>query len=206
MTDARTLRLAALTLACSMLVSAPALAGDFTTDGTFVFNHDAVVQQGFEASPSVTGGGHKIIQDDGALEGTHTLSITTSYQSVDLPVQLPSDKQASYAASVWIKGDGVAGLAVGYPDGSPGVYAQLFPTGRMTSDGWVEMKSEAVSVDGGLHPEATLFFFGSFQVDAAEILIDSSYAAAGIALVYPHSACFPLTWFAGSAGGCCKVP
>jgi hypothetical protein len=91
---------AAVLLAASGAAS-PALAGIFTSDGTFQLDPQAVTRLGFEemeagdADPTAA-------LDDHALEGGHILSVP-KFQGLNLPVTLPAAR-ATYRISAWIRG------------------------------------------------------------------------------------------------------
>lgn len=181
---------ASLTLAIAVLVSRSALAGSFTDDGTFVLDPQADFTQGFEepdegdtdggADASVT----PIAADPAALEGTHVLSLMP-FQGVDLPVTLPAERR-TYRVGVWIRGgETIADLEISYTD-RPNEIAALFPTGRITSDGWVELANDHVRVDGPRLTKVTLGLFSPSggMADAVELAGDGE-----LPLATPNAPC-----------------
>jgi hypothetical protein len=86
-------------------------------------------------------------------------------------ITLPPEK-ASYRASVWTRHGALEGsFLITYVDGSglDRVEAQLAPTGRTTSDGWVELATNDFSVDGA-------------KVDHAYVRVASYASVAGVEL------------------------
>lgn len=86
-------------------------------------------------------------------------------------VTLPQEK-ASYRASVWMRHGALdASVYITYVEGSglDRVDALLSPTGRTTSDGWIELATNDLSVDGAL-------------VDHAYVRVSTYAAAAGVDL------------------------
>ena len=120
-------------------------AGSFADDGTFEFDPAAVATFDFEKA----GARRAAItptEDAGALSGSHVLVLAAFGQSA-LPVTLPSAR-ATYRVSAWIKGNEVVGdLEISYSGRVDEVFA-LYPTGRVTSDGWVEVANDHLRVDG----------------------------------------------------------
>jgi hypothetical protein len=158
-------------LATAPWVAAPAAASGFAADGTYSFDADAVYAEGFESfTPAADAGPGdlQVVDRSDALEGSKVAKLQSQYSSVDVPVKLPS-KLAAYRASVWVRGRGFAGVMMGYDDGAPGQLAQMFPTGRMTSDGWVELACEPFTVDGPRGATVVVFLFGSLEADAIEV-------------------------------------
>ncbi|MFW5739714.1 MAG: hypothetical protein ACOC1F_05050 [Myxococcota bacterium] len=142
-------------------------ANHFAPDGSFLFEPDAAYTEGFEEMVSM-GGDYQILTVDDALEGTRVFSCHTQYETVDLAFELP-DAAAVYEATLWIRGEGMAAVLVAYADNAAGDFSQLFPTGRMTSDGWMELRSAPFSVDGPRDAEPILVLYGQMEVDAVEV-------------------------------------
>jgi Peptidase family S41 len=164
------------------LVGSPALAGDFAEDGTFIFDADAAVALDFEEDPGPGRGPGDAeppltAPDDGALSGARVV-VLTPFQGIDLPITLPAAAQ-TYRASVWIRGaEAVVDLSISYSDRTDEVSA-LYPTGRITSDGWVELANDHLRVDGARITQATVGVFspGDAVVDAVEIVADGGLGA-----------------------------
>lgn len=161
------LRAAALAAGVAAFAT-PAKANHFAPDGSFLFEPDAVHAEGFEDASPPLGGSYEIRTVADALEGTKVFACSTQYQSVDLSFPLPASPGV-YEATVWLRGSGIVGVVTTYDDGAEGDFSQLFPTGRMTSDGWMELRSAPVAVDGarGAHP--SLFFLGEVEADGFEV-------------------------------------
>lgn len=119
-----------------------------------------------------------------ALSGKHLLHIQTDIFAgcaERFLVKLPATK-ASYRASVWARHGGLdAQLTVIYPEDSGreiGI-AKLSPSGRVTSDGWIELVSNDLPIDGSLAETVYLRVYdideeGS-DLDALEILSSGEY-------------------------------
>ncbi|MEZ4443611.1 MAG: S41 family peptidase [Polyangiaceae bacterium] len=164
---------AAVTLAVAgAFLGAPRLvaAGDFDTAGNFQPSADAVAfvdfGDGFDPEedrfvpadveplclePAFT------VEEGPALTGDRYLHIQSDILNgcaERLLVEVPK-VAASYTASLWVRHGGVdAQMTVVFPEPAEGepareiVVAKLAPTGRVTSDGWVELASNAFPVDG----------------------------------------------------------
>lgn len=175
--------------------STAAHAGSFTSDGTFVFDPTAVATFDFEA-PSTGGtggmgqtgsasasassgvGGGMQAPAEPALEGSHSL-VVPPFAGVSFPVSLPFESR-TYRVSAWIYGSETTGdFEVTYP-GSASVdeFTTLYPTGRMTSDGWIEVANDHVRVEGARAPTVTVGFFSAngSRVDAVEVIPDGTIA------------------------------
>jgi hypothetical protein len=161
---------AAMALA-AISVSASARAGGFTGDGTFQFDPSAVTRIGFEAEDAADAG-PKAVLDEHALEGGHIVNVP-KFQGIDLPVTLPKVR-ATYRVSAWIRGAEVTvSFDLTYSEHIDEV-AALYPTGRITSDGWVEVANDHLRVDGARVKRASIGLFSSdgAAVDAVEIVPD----------------------------------
>lgn len=140
-----------------------ASAGDFAADGTFRVDPDAAVSFGFEPdevpdAPTTT--------SETALEGDQVLTLE-AYGGLGVRVSLPPEPR-HWMASAWVRG-GESVVEVEVVHGDPGFgvdsLTQLFPTGRMTSDGWMELAAD-VRIDGRSAPDVR---FGIFAAAAAEL-------------------------------------
>jgi hypothetical protein len=170
----RVFSIAAPNLLC-LLVARPVLAADFAKDGTYRADPNSVVTLDFE-DLSADYGGAKAKADPGALSGAASLPLAAQ-KGVDIPVSLPK-RRATYRVTAWAKDrETVADLQLGYTSDNPDrtdEIAALYPTGRVTSDGWVELANSHIRVDGARLTHATLGFFSAqgAVVDAAEIIAD----------------------------------
>lgn len=177
----------AATLAATLLAG-PVSAAEFTADGTFQFDPAAVVTLDFEGeelpprSDPESAKPEPVVVSD-ALSGSHALSLG-AYEAVSFAVTLPATL-ATYRASVWIRGGEAIGIVGTTYDGKRrDEAAVLYPTGRMTSDGWVELASERIPIDGARGPVSFgVFASGGAEVDAFELVAD------GTTTLVPGRAC-----------------
>lgn len=166
------------------LLLSPRVAGaaDFAEDGTLVFDPQATFTYDFEedlfpegageggggAAPSLT------VEDEGALSGKRVLELG-QFGGIDVPVTV-EDGAHAYRISAWIRdGETIIDLEVRYDDNPhPGVdeVTALYPTGRMTSDGWVEVANDDVRIDASRGATVSVGFFSpsGSVVDAVEIV------------------------------------
>ena len=179
--------------AAALLVSAEAAAGSFDGYGQYIPDPAAVVSLDFGADfdpeaqrhvPPETPGacltpGFQLKEGPDALDGTDFLHVQTYSEEscverflVDLPAQ-----QGSYVARLWMRHGSIdAQLTVLYPDdsGLDTVAAKLAPTGRVTSDGWVELTTNEVPIDGALASHIYLRVYDAdsigSDIDALEIV------------------------------------
>lgn len=156
---------------CAVTVPTPAWALSFDAQGNARFDTGALYTQSFEAGEVPDAGGDPLVTevDESALDGSTVLSLE-SFEGVDLPVPMPTVARA-LRATAWLRGDGIATLEARDGDGRVHNYAMLFPTGRVTSDGWIEVATHQFSVDPA---RVTTLDFGIFspggaKVDALEI-------------------------------------
>lgn len=180
----RTLRRAlarglAATVGALLLAPRPA-AASFTDDGSFLFDPTAVFSTDFEQP--VEGDG--TVDDAGALSGARVLALTP-FQGVDVAVSLPAQAR-TYRVSVWVRDhEANVSFEISYGDRVDEVMT-LFPTGRVTSDDWIELAAEHVRVDGARLKSAKvgLFSAAGAVADAVEIVADGDAGA----LPSPHNA------------------
>jgi hypothetical protein len=187
-------------LAASFVFARAAHAGSFDARGVFSFDPSAVVTldfSSFSAAADAGDGSAKAVADSTALAGGHVLSVKLATEGYPIPLTLPK-RQGSYHLTFWLKGDCTGGFAADYADGSPGVVSNAFPTGRVTSDGWVEMQTQPFSVDGTKSGVDARLFLAAYsisqpitvQVDAVEVVPDGTFT--------PRAACVGLD----TAGAC----
>jgi hypothetical protein len=170
-------RVTCLVLAAALLRGRDAFAGTFASDGTYAFAPEASFRLDFEgeALPPLTdpeAAPPEPVELVDALSGEHALKLG-AYESVSFAVTLPSQLK-TYRASVWVRGGEAVGIVGATYDGVRRDEASvLYPTGRMTSDGWVELANEHIPLDGARGPVS----FGVFapagaEVDAFELVED----------------------------------
>jgi len=174
------------------LATAPtgARAGDFTADGSFLFDPGAVAAFDFEDGGDPQNG---IVpkSDAASLSGGHVLAVPAQAMGASLPVALPPAR-ATYRVSAWIRdSEVVVSVEIAYGPRVSEV-AALYPTGRVTSDGWVEVAADHLRVDG---PRLTSLSVGLFSatgavVDAVEVVPDGDD---GGFPVTPNAACGGVT-------------
>lgn len=163
-----------------------ASASDFTPEGEHLFDTEAIFTHDFEedffpAGEGEGGGGGPAsltVEDDSALSKARVLRLG-QFQGVDVPVMVAEGAQA-YRFSAWIRGgETIVDVEVRYADNPhAGVdeIAVLYPTGRMTSDGWVEVSASDVRIDTGRGATVSVGFFSASgsDVDALEIVRERS--------------------------------
>lgn len=108
---------------------------------------------------------------DYALEGKRVLKLAV-YDGSDFPVALPVEPRR-YSATIWARdGEVVATLELNDKAGRTLDFAAFFPTGKTTSDGWYELKSNPLNIDPALSGQLSFGVFTTTgaEVDALEIL------------------------------------
>lgn len=168
------LTLASLALASVSLGSREALGASFGPDGSFFFDAGATATFSFEEpvppdGPMAPGYG---VPHEAALHGGQVLQLAP-WTSVDLPLEV-APKKMLYRATAWVRDqETVAGVDVRYVDATrTDDQFVLYPTGRVTSDGWVEIATDAVRIDGASVAAVYAGFFspGGGAVDAFELV------------------------------------
>jgi len=155
-------------------LSTTASAGSFNAQGIFSFENDAVFTEGFEDAVS---GPNVQVVDNGALEGDAYVRIQVGEEDEPPSFLLNvGPEEAAYVVSAFVRSNTswYPTIKVTYDD-SPGVsftLATMYPTGRMTSDEWVELASPPVSIDGHRGPVVELTMSSSdVDVDALEVVL-----------------------------------
>ncbi len=164
-------------------LTATARAGTFNSDGVFSFDPLAVVQLDFEQPlPSGSEGAALTrVASETALSGGWVLSLAP-YQFAEFPVVVPQSPR-TYRVSLWIRGaeaTGFVGVSYSEPSDHIDELSLLYPTGRMTSDGWVELANDGLRIDGA---RANAVSIGAaaplgVEVDAMEMVVDGVIEAA----------------------------
>lgn len=172
-------------LACAAICwSGTALAVSFDSGGNFSFDPAAAFTESFESwTAPEAGPGAQAVEAANALDGTKVLRLSLGEEAFALPLGVAPERK-SYHLTFFMSGDCVAGAAVDYDDGRPGTMSQAYPTGRVTSDGWVEMRTPPFEVDGtAAGVDARLFvraydaeYSTYIDIDAVELLEDGVFA------------------------------
>jgi hypothetical protein len=179
--------------------SGSALAADFDAQGRFSFAKDAVLTESFESFvPDAAGDSTVTVTDDPtALDGTRSLRIELHAEGFRVPLSVPP-AAGTYHLRYFARGDAIGGFASDSDTpGSANVVAQAYPTGRITSDGWMEMKTGAFTVDGaapGLDARLYLSAYDAEQpttvdIDAAELLPEPAYTESACTGLDEENAC-----------------
>jgi hypothetical protein len=166
-------------------------AGSFDPEGNFAFASDAVATEGFETIPAYDAdagaddGGSPVgiegiepVASDDALEGGRYANVRAGnrWDYVHVPMTAPTIR-GSYQARMWVRGGSPAALLVAAyatrPEGQ--VVAEMTPSGRCTSDGWVELVSNAVSLAAEDLARVTIAVQGQTSVDACELVPAGAY-------------------------------
>ena len=152
-----------------------AAAGDFSAAGTFAFDSAAQAQFDFEegAPPPSDETDPPLVRaaSDSALSGRWLLEVP-AFGSASMVAALPPDKR-SYRVSLWVRGADAVGLVVVShgQDSRAAEVSTLYPSGRMTSDGWVELANHGIAIDGARSRAAVGVFSPSgAQLDAIEVV------------------------------------
>jgi len=172
-------------LSVSALAATPARAGSFDARGFFSFDKQAVITESFETSSwDGTAGDSSAVAKASAhaLDGKRVLSVDLKTDGYPIALLVPAGR-GSYRLRYWVQGDCEGGLAVDYAEGTRSTTSRAFPTGRVTSDGWLEMETEPVSVDGTAQGVNARMFLSAYdantptsvEVDAVELVPDGSY-------------------------------
>jgi len=172
--------------------AAPASAGGFDPRGAYVPSSAAVAFVDFEGNfdpaqervpadggPGECPTGYALRTTGDALSGAVVLHVDVKAAGCAerFAIRGVPAKRASYRATLWMRHGGLdAQLTARYrpESGLATRYAKLAPTGRTTSDGWVELASNELPVDGGaldaLYVKLTDFDAVGTEVDAIEVV------------------------------------
>ena len=190
-------RVFAVAMASAALAGAPfpsAFAGDFNASGRYVPAAEAVDFESFgmperfvpaDAETKCLGEGYELVVDPTALEGDDYARVKVTTDCAERFVLDVPSAPGRYRATVWIRhGSAGARITVSYPDGSgrPLEAARFAPTGRATSDGWIELATNPIAIDGSLAPTVYLRFVDfaaeeGVEIDALELVPAGEYRA-----------------------------
>ncbi len=179
---------------CSICAASSARASTFDSRGELVFDPNALYTQSFErgAAPA---GGSVIAGDPTSINGTHLLRIPAGDEAT-MSIPLPAKNEA-VSFSAYVRGGGVL-LQVNATFSGPGVpYGGgfLFPTGQVTSDGWLEMKSSPLSLPASRPTTVTLTLINvsgqNADIDGIEVSSQGSFREARPCSPPDASTCAP---------------
>ncbi|MGE0326209.1 MAG: S41 family peptidase [Polyangiaceae bacterium] len=162
-------------LALSLLVlTSNASAGEFDSNGEFSFSTNAIYQEGFEQQ--VPAGATRVAAD--ALEGGAFARLTGA-----MVIELELTGKGRAVARAYARGPHEhVYLALGHTPESELASSNLpvlFPTGRVTSDGWYELKSPPFSYDAATLSVARFIVEPrgkDFEIDAVELVPEGNFA------------------------------
>ncbi|MBI5535864.1 MAG: hypothetical protein HY898_24305 [Deltaproteobacteria bacterium] len=191
-----------LVLGCAGLAAfswaGTARAVTFDASGILSFDPAAVFTESFESFvPGDAGNAEaKVVQTADALHGAKVLRVTLAEEGFSIALPVPAASK-SYRLTFWIQGDCIGGAAVDYSDETSRSYSQAFPTGRITSDGWLEMSTSPFRVDGsgqGIDARMFLHTYDASQpvevgIDAVELVEDGAFAAPAACATLGDKAC-----------------
>ncbi|MBK8258658.1 MAG: hypothetical protein IPK82_39115 [Polyangiaceae bacterium] len=169
-----------LAFAATSLTSAATFAGEFAASGDYQAGAEAVDFVSFEteparyvptdADPSCVPPAFTLVTAPDALSGEGFVNLKVQPNCAErFLLNLPA-ADGSYRISAWVRhGRAILSVVVLYTDesGLARTVTPLGPTGRVTSDGWVEMASNEVPVRGE-------------QVNAAYLRVIDAGAADGL--------------------------
>jgi Peptidase family S41 len=160
-----------------------AQAASFDAEGRLTWDDQNVAHESFESDQATISCEQTCSYEDVtadselALEGKHYLQVNTNQDPLEVDLTLPKTN-ASYRFTAWVRHARVwARMVFDYDDAARGTEAAwMYPTGRVTSDGWVELASNPSSVTG---PDLSRAFFriegSAVDVDAIEAVPDGEY-------------------------------
>jgi hypothetical protein len=187
-----------LVCAVGVLAASVAHAGTFDAQGNYAADPLAIAVESFDAptrflpedaDPKCSELAYSVwdtaTRGDAAIDGERSLRLKVVAGCAErVVVDLPKE-QASYRATLWMRHGSVSAqfLAI-YPEdsGMTTMSAQMYPTGRTTSDGWIELTTNEFPVDGALATRtyvklANYADDNGVDVDALEVVNAGSYVA-----------------------------
>lgn len=171
--------------AATIFAACNAHAGSFDASGRHAFSSTASATESFEAGTAAVscdeGCNFEVKQTDvePALDGQSWVTFSAQQAPFDLALATPK-VDASYRARAWVRHARVwARVVIEYSDAALGTdVAYLFPSGQVTSDGWVELVSNPFSISGSLSPKVFLRLSGSgVDLDAVELTPEGAFSA-----------------------------
>jgi hypothetical protein len=174
-------------------------AAGFDELGAAFLDPNAAAAESFEAGPGAivcdTDCSYELLlaaPPELALEGSRYARFSSGQGSFEATLALPG-ADASYRFRLWLRhGRAWARAVFEYTSQRPSEVAWLFPTGRVTSDGWVELESNPVSVSGSELGRALVRLEGTaIDVDAIEVVREGVYEPGGACLGSFDASCGP---------------
>jgi hypothetical protein len=175
---------------CSCLAGT-ARAGDFDAEGRWVAHPEAVFVQSFENDDAAAMGidcseedscSWQSLADELPLGGERYVRASSQQSGFRASVTLPAENRA-YVVSLWVRHARVSARIIAeYTEdtGRPADTAYLFPTGRVTSDGWVELATNSVSIQGRDLDSAYVRIEGTdVDIDGLDVVTDGEFDAGG---------------------------
>jgi hypothetical protein len=163
---------AAAAALASLLVATHSSAIGFDALGESSLSPAAAWTLSFEPGevPEPDAGALSVEQSDSALHGLWLLRIE-QYQGVNVPVTPPPGSKR-HRVSVWARGDVLATIELGYTHERVDQLGVLYPTGRMTSDGWYELETRDFSIDAEIAKRVQIGLFSpsGAEIDAIELV------------------------------------
>lgn len=175
-----------------LLLAAPARAATFDAAGQLRLDPAATATLDFESEPvrylpddapaNCAEPMYEIVSAPDALEGGAYATLQLASGCAErLVVELPA-APGSYRATLWARHGALdASMVVLYADGAglDWTVAAFSPTGRVTSDGWVELATNEFSVDGAqiAHAYVKLVSYAAdaVHVDGVEVQASGTY-------------------------------
>jgi hypothetical protein len=187
--------------------SGAARAASFGADGSLVRDPAAVAWLDFESEPprylpdgldpKCRDAAFTMTAGDDAMDGASFARLLVQPGcSERLMVYLPHEK-ASYRATIWARHGALNAQFVAIyqdPQATPPTVAKMLPTGRVTSDGWVELASNDFPVDGPnlAHAYVRISDFAStagVDVDALEVVPSGDFVEAKSCTGHDDASC-----------------
>ena len=176
-------------LVCALTgTTSEAVAGDFSSSGDFSFSSQALHTCSFEELPEPVAG-LTLKESDSALEGARTATLKSTQQFVFVPLDLTDGPSGNHVARLWVRhGTPTSYVVIKYSEEARSTIIATGPTGRVTSDGWVELSTNPFPFDATRTSIALLALLGTAEVDALEVV--------------PHGALVADTSCAADASSC----
>lgn len=160
-------------------------AAELDATGTLQYDQQAKFTQGWEDAASIEGltcdGCDLAVQPgDGELplQGSAFLLLSTGESTLSVPLfgsEIDKTTRGRFRASLWVRHSRLNARVV-RKAGFVSDELPLYPTGRATSDGWLELESGDIDIDGARLDDLTLDLRGEdVQVDGFELRLTGSF-------------------------------